>query len=132
MVPWPTLPLFPPLLTPLLHLPLTRDVQVGLIEVEIPVNLIEPVAQTGPVPEEDEDASNDGPVHEGKQAERSQADAVQMRVIFSNPSGHKVQVNAYAEVLAKHGEVFSGYRFKSIMEVRVCVCMCMCLVHECV
>jgi acetyl-CoA carboxylase/biotin carboxylase 1 len=89
--------------------------QVGVIEVEIPLNLVEP-SETDPVPECSE-MDLDERREMSEQFAPIKRDAIQMRVLFCNPSGHKVQTNAYLEVLLSHHDLklTAGYRYKSFI-----------------
>jgi acetyl-CoA carboxylase/biotin carboxylase 1 len=89
--------------------------QVGVIEVEIPLNLVEP-SEPSTFSEPSELRLDDSHAKNENQTSNKK-DAIQMRVIFSNPSGHKVQTNAYLEVLLSHHDfkLTAGYRYKSFI-----------------
>ena len=80
--------------------------QVGVIEVEIPVTLIEPHA-AGP---------GDQAAASSAQAEDvARAGPVRIRLVYSNPSGHKVHANAYLEIFSSASSMIrSNFIFKSI------------------
>jgi hypothetical protein len=84
--------------------------QVGVTEVEIPLTLIETQAMGGGTNPDDKSAAST-PTPEEEQ--RSQP--VRIRVVCSNPSGHKTRINAYVEIFSSSTNMMrSNYVFKSI------------------
>eukprot|EP00286_Rhodomonas_abbreviata_P020696 CAMPEP_0181292940 /NCGR_PEP_ID=MMETSP1101-20121128/2789_1 /TAXON_ID=46948 /ORGANISM="Rhodomonas abbreviata, Strain Caron Lab Isolate" /LENGTH=2575 /DNA_ID=CAMNT_0023397473 /DNA_START=176 /DNA_END=7903 /DNA_ORIENTATION=- len=83
--------------------------QVGVIEVEIPLTVMEPYDTEAETIPEDSNRSFDstGIPHKNP---------VRMRVVFSNPSGHKVVTDAYLEVVASSPNInnTTAFLFKSI------------------
>ena len=95
------------LLQDVIHRNYRRLRQVGVIEVEIPVTLIEPQEHASAA--EDQAAAAAPPDDVGR------AGPVRIRVVCSNPSGHKVHANAYVEIFASSTSMSrSNYVFKSI------------------
>ena len=91
------------LLQDVVHRNYRRLRQVGVIEVEIPIMLIEPHSECAgdSATSSPEDANRSGPVR--------------IRVVCSNPSGHKVHANAYVEVFSSSTNMMrSNYVFKSM------------------
>ena len=85
--------------------------QVGVIEVEIPLTVLEPVDDGCSTPSEVDSAN----ASFDSTSQRSRP--VRMRVVCSNPSGHGVQTDAYLEVCTSSMELKTGahFTFKSIL-----------------
>jgi len=81
--------------------------QVGVIEVEIPVTLLEP----------QESNTSDQPASGAQAEDAARAGPVRIRLVCSNPSGHKVHTNAYLEIFSSSSNLGwknSNTTFKSI------------------
>jgi acetyl-CoA carboxylase/biotin carboxylase 1 len=81
--------------------------QVGVIEVEIPVTLLEP----------HESSPSDQPASAAQAEDAARAGPVRIRLVCSNPSGHKVHTNAYLEMFSSSSNLGwknSNTTFKSI------------------
>lgn len=95
------------LLQDVIHRNYRRLRQVGVIEVEIPVTLIEP--------QEHSSAAEHQPAAAAPPDDVGKSGPVRIRVVCSNPSGHKVHANAYVEIFSSSTSISrSNYVFKSI------------------
>lgn len=91
--------------------------QVGVIEVEIPLTVLEPLDEVPDTPTDRDSADITNASMDSFSGPGTRTRPVRMRVVCSNPSGHNVQTDAYLEVATSAVELKGGshFTFKSIL-----------------